>query len=387
MRPNGPLKVAHVITGLQTGGAETLLLRILERIDRSRIDASVISLTSEGPLGPRIEALGVPVRALGLRKVPTPWDVVRLGRAVRDASPDLVQTWLPHANVLGGCAARLSGRAPVVWGVHVTVVDRAGFGARAAGVQRAEKTLSHAVPARIVACSQSALDFMKRRRYAGDKLELIPNGFDVERFRPSPDSRREARTELGLAEDSLVVGHVARFHPIKDHRTMLAAAAEVAERVPDVHFVLCGAGVTRSNAEFAALAAPLGDRVHALGERDDIARLNCAMDVAVSSSAGEALPLAVGEAMACGLPVAATNCGDSPVLVGDTGRIAPVGDPAALAEAIASLLELPVSERQRMGDAARRRIAERYEIGRMTERYEATWRELSPERGAVPGGG
>jgi glycosyltransferase involved in cell wall biosynthesis len=375
-----PLRVAHVITGLETGGAETLLVRLLERLDRREIDGTVISLTGEEPLGARVEALGVPVRALGIRPRPLPTEVVKVRRAIREAAPDLVQTWLLHANVLGGVAARLNGRTPIVWGVHITTVESSVFGPRAAIVKRAEKALSGNVPARIVACSESSLEVMRGHRYPDAKLELIPNGFDLERFHPDPRTGRSVRRELGLPEAAPVVGHVARFHPIKDHRTLLTAATLVAERVPGSQFVLCGTGVTEQNAELARWAAPLGDRVRMLGERRDVARLYRAFDVAVSSSSGEALPLAIGEAMASGVPVAATRCGDSAALVGDTGRVTPVSDPGALAGAIAELLEMPAPDRRSLGDAARLRIAESYDLDEMADRYSALWREVAGRR-------
>jgi glycosyltransferase involved in cell wall biosynthesis len=375
------LRVAHVITGLDTGGAETLLVRLLERLDRRVADGAVISLKDAGTLGARIEALGVPVRALELRPRPLPSDVAKLRSAIRASAADLVQTWMLHANVLGGATTRFAhpmsnGRAPVVWGVHVSVVDPAVLGKVAALTQRAERALSRSVPVKIVACSQSAFDVLTGLGYPRPKLELIPNGFDLDRFHPDSSAGRAVRRELGIPEAAPVVGHVARFHPIKDHRTLLAAAQRVAERIPNVRFVLCGAGVTDQNPALAGWAAPLGERVHLLGERGDVGRMYHAFDLAISSSSGEALPLVIGEAMASGIPVVATRCGDSPQLVGATGRVVPVRDPDALADATAGLLELPDEERRRLGEAARHRIADRYDIDDMAAHYVELWQRV-----------
>jgi glycosyltransferase involved in cell wall biosynthesis len=377
------LRVTHVITSLDTGGAELLLARLLERADSAEVEAGVICLKDMGPVGARIEALGVPVAALELRKQPLPADFAKLRRAIRESAPDVVQTWMLHANVLGGVTARLArpsnGRVPVVWGVHISVVDPAVHGRTAAITQRLERALSGRVPARIVACSQSAHDVLTKLRYPQRKLELIPNGFDLERFRPDPAIGRQARRELGIPEDALVIGHVARFHPMKDHRTLLAAAEKVLARLPRARFVLCGAEVTAANPDLTRWADTLGDRLHLLGERDDVERLYRAFDLMASSSvSGEALPLVIGEAMACAVPVVATRCGDAPQLIGDTGRVVGVRDPDALAEAMLEVLELAPGKRRELGEAARQRIGERYDLDEMVARYVGVWRQVAP---------
>jgi glycosyltransferase involved in cell wall biosynthesis len=370
-----------VITSLDTGGAEMLLARLLER-SGDDVEAEVICLKGWGAVADLIARSGVTVQALELRKRPLPADVAKLRRAIRDAEPDVVQTWMLHANVLGAVATRIArvpsnGKTPVVWGVHVSEVDRAVLGRAAAVTQRAEWALSRALPERIIACSQSALDVMRGLHYPEGRLELIPNGFDLQRFHPDAAARAAVRSELEIGDDALIVGHVARFHPIKDHRTLLAAARLVSERVPAAHFVLCGAGIDDGNAQLREWAAPLGGRLHLLGERSDVARLCQAFDVAVSSSVGEALPLAVGEAMACEIPVAATDTGDTAQMVGDTGRVVAVRDPAALSNAIAELLEASPEDRRLLGQAARRRIHERYDLDEMVARYVAVWRQVA----------
>lgn len=372
-----PLRVTQVITGLDPpGGAEILLARLVERLHPDDVHADVISLTSRGAVGARISAGGVNVRALGLPKRPAPASVIKLRRAIAERRPDVVQTWLLHANVLGGIAGRAAG-APVVWGVHISRVSPAAHGRAAAITRRAEQALSRLVPAAIVACSDAAERGMLDLRYPRGRIETIHNGFDLDELRPDPGARVQVRRELGLGDDDLVVGHIARFHPMKDHATMFAAAQRVVDQVPNARFVFCGPGVSGDNPEVARLAQPLGDRARLLGERDDVRRILAALDVlALSSSAGEALPLVVGEAMATEVPVVATRCGDCPQLVGETGRIVPIGDPIALGGALAELLSVPRSERARLGAEARARIAAGYEIGRMVARYEELWRRV-----------
>jgi glycosyltransferase involved in cell wall biosynthesis len=383
------VRVTHVITSLDTGGAELLLARLLERLSPDEVEAYVVCLKAWGPVADRIVSSGVPVRALDMRKQPRPADLAKLRRAVHETKPDVVQTWMLHANVLGGLSTMLTrssanGRVPVVWGVHISVLDPAVHGRSAAVTQRVERTLSRRLPARIVACSQSAYDTLTQLRYPPRKLELIPNGFDLEGFGPDPAVGREVRSELGIPDDALVVGHVARFHPMKDHRTLLAAAERVLASQGAAHFVLCGAGVTPDNPQLAAWSASLDDeRVHMLGERDDVDRLYRTFDVMASSSvSGEALPLVIGEAMACAVPVAATRCGDAAQLIGDTGRVVEVRDPEALAGVVLELLDMPAAQRRELGQAARRRIGNRYDLDEMVARYVEVWRAVAPASSA-----
>ena len=375
---SSPIRVAHVITGLEVGGAAVMLQRLLDRVDRRAFDSTVISLTGLGPLGERIAATGVPVVPLGLRSLPGPLGVAKLSRALRAAEPDVVQTWLLHANVLAGGLSRLGRRAPVCWSMHMTAAEAGTHGRSAVALQRLEARLSRSVPARIASCSYSTYELMERMGYELGGAEVIPNGFDVETLRPDPAARAALRAELGIPDGAPVVAHAARFHPMKDHANLLEAAALVLERLPGARFLLCGTGVDDANAELAPRARALGEGVRLLGRRDDVTRIFQAADVAtLSSASGEAMPLVIGEAMACGTPVVSTDCGDAAELIGDTGAVVPIRRPDLLAKGLAEVLELPAGELAALGAGARERIAERYALRDMVAGYERVWSELA----------
>lgn len=379
-----PPRVAQVITGLNTGGAETMIMRLIERLDREAFESVVVSLTDVGTIGPRIAELGIDVVALGASGVPTPGDLRRIRAGIARLDLDLVQTWTLYGNVLGGIGARLAGSAPIVWGVHHSGDDLASLGTRVVLTQRFERRLAARLPTRIVACSQSSRQMLAAQRYPQEKVVTILNGFDVKRFHPDPAARAEVRAELGLGPTDRVVGHVARFHAVKGHDLLLEAAKLVVRGEPDARFVLCGAGVEPGNEALAQLAAPLGDRVMMLGEQPSMERMYAAFDLCVSSSSAEALPLAVGEAMATAVPVIATDCGDSADLVGETGRIVPLRDPEALARGISELLALSEAERSELGAAARARVDERYSLDRMVGAYAGLWTGLVEAAGSDP---
>jgi glycosyltransferase involved in cell wall biosynthesis len=373
------LRVLHVITALYAGGgAETLLVRMLEELGEERRNHSVVTLRVRGTLAHRVEELGVPIDAIGMSRIPTPAALWRLARFLRRSDADVIQTWLLHSNVLAGIIARLVSRTPVVWGVHVSGVSRSVQGYTAVVLQRCEALCSYFVPARIIACSVSARRVMERLRYRRSRIVTVVNGFDLRQYRPDRAAREEVRRELGISPATVVVGHVARFHPMKDHRTLLAAAGQVLERASDVRFVLCGARVDADNPKFGELAAPLGDRVLALGLRGDMPRVLNAFDLAVqSSSDGEALPLAIGEAMATGLPLVTTRSGDAPEMIGESGAVTPIGDPAALAAALLELIEMDPEARAELGARARERISSEYSLRQMVDGYRRVWSEVA----------
>lgn len=374
-------RVLHVITGLYAGGgAETLLVRMLEELEPERRQGhGVISLRPRGPLADAIEALGVPVDALGMGGLPTPRDPGRvrdLAVHVRRSGAEVVQTWMLHSNVLAGLTARLASSVPVVWGVHVSEVNRATLGTKAVIVQRVEALTSWFVPARVIACSLASREAMHRLPYRRSRIVTIPNGFDVDRFRPDPADRASVREELGLGPETVAIGHVARFHPIKGHATLIEGLTPVLAARPEARLFLCGYGVGREDPELARLVEPLGESVCLLGSRGDVPRLLNGFDLAVSSSYGEALPLAIGEAMATGLPVVATDAGDSAELVGGSGEIVPIRDAGALGAAVGDLLDRGPEARAELGRQARLRIAEEYSMATMVARYADVWREV-----------
>jgi len=370
-RPRAPRRIAHVITGLEVGGAESMLHKLLAASDRHAFDPLVISLGSDGPIGARTAALGVRVRALGMsRRFPSPAATLRLAWWLRRERIELVQTWMYHADLVGGLAARLAG-IPVVWGIRQSDLDPLMYSARTVWVQKVCARLSRVIPERIVSCSEAGRRMHEAIGYDASRMVHIPNGFELERFAPSEEHRRAVRAELGLAPDTPLVGLVARFDPAKDHETFLRAAAIVVASLPQVHVVLAGLGVDDGNRELTGLCRDLNisASVHLLGRRADVERVTAALDVACSSSRTEGFANTVGEGMACGVPCVVTDCGDSATIVGDAGVVVPPRDRTALATGIISVLRRPTGERAALGAAARSRVQCLFDIRAVARRY------------------
>jgi len=379
------MKVVHVITALKAGGAEVMLLRLLQQLRGTGYDPYVVGLAGPGEVSDQISALGVPVTALGGRRgVPDPSAVVNVARILRRVRPDVVQTWMYHSDLVGGLAARVAGNPRVAWGLHHSNLSPEFNKRSTLMTVRACAHLSSRLPSAIVCCAESTRRLHAEFGYDDAKMLVIPNGFDLDAFRPDPAARLTIRQELGLPDSALLMGMLARFHPYKDHRTFVRAAGLLRARHDDVRFVLCGSNLTWENAELVKWIDEAGvrDRMFLLGRRRDVRVIQASLDVACLSSSCEAMPLSVGEAMASGVPCAVTDVGDAALLVGDTGRTAPPGDPAALADSCFSLLSLRPDERVRLGAEARRRIEERYSLPLIARRYADLHERLA--LGALP---
>lgn len=374
------MRVLHVITGLSTGGAEMMLLKLLGNMDRSRFPPLVVSLTDKGPIAARIEALGITVIALNLQSLRSlPLGLWRLLRQVRRFRPELVQGWMYHGNLCANLLAMLSGRKiPVVWNIRQSIAALEDEKPVTARLIRLGAKLS-SWPAVILYNSATARDQHEALGYRHDRSKVIANGFDLARFRPDEDAGPALRAELGLAPDTPLIGLVARFHPMKDHAGFLRAAARVTQRHTGAHFVLVGRGVSNDTPALSEQVESLGltQCVHLLGEREELAYITAAFDIAVNASwRGEGFSNAIGEAMACAVPCVVTDVGDSAWIVESTGRVVPSQDEQAMAHAISDLLDAGPSARSMLGRAARARVIDMFDLDRVSARYQDLYEEL-----------
>lgn len=372
------IRILHIITGLDVGGAELALFRLLSRLGPS-YRSQVASLTNMGDVGKHIQGLEIPVHVLGMKPgMPNPLALLRLAGMIKKLQPDLVHTWMYHANLIGGLAARMAGFPALAWAIRNgnLPADKSKWSTRA--VMRTGAKLSRILPDRIISCSHAAEAIHVVLGYDKSRFVIIPNGFDLSRFRMDPQARLEVRKELGISPKSFIVGFVARFDPQKNHRVFFEAAGILHVNRPDIHFVLIGNGVEAENPKLSEWTKINGVEkvVHFLGLRGDIPRLNASFNIATSCSWSEAFPNAVGEAMACGVPCVVTDVGDSAHIVGDTGLIVKSGDPNALAAAWLKLAALPSEQRLALGEQARKRVAENFELGSVARLYETLYDEL-----------
>ena len=372
------IRILHVITALPIGGAEMMLLKLLSATHGKYVQA-VVSGKDEGTIGPRIKELGVPVHTLGLHPVaPNPLCAFSIRSLVREFRPHVIQGWMPHGNLVASFAGISSrDRVPVLWNIRMSLSDTHEEPRLTRTVIRLGALLSWH-PKAIIYNSYYGAQQHGALGYRASKQVVIPNGFDCQVFRPDEKARRQVRTELGVSDDTILVGLVARYHPMKDHAGFLQAAGSVARSHPEAHFMLIGKGLTTEEPTLAKLIAEgqLKNRTSLLDERLDIAHLTAALDIACSSSAwGEGFSNAIGEAMACGVPCVVTDVGDSAYAVADTGFSVPPREPQALAEAIGRLISVGETGRRRLGEAARQRVESNFSLPAIARKYEDLYRQ------------
>lgn len=374
------IKIIHIITGLNTGGAEMMLYKLLSEMDSNEFDAEVISLTDIGPVGTKIENLGVPVSALGMNRQCSRYlALFRLFFWIKQARPCLIQSWMYHADLMAGIAAKLN-QVPVIWGIHHTHLDAEHSKKTTIWIAKLCSYLSHVIPVKIVCCSEATKIVHKQLGYNAEKMVVIHNGFDLDQYKPNQEAYANIRKMLNLDDNCLIIGLIARFDPQKDHHNFIKAAAILYKTHPNVHFILCGDGIDSTNTELMKWIKEGGieANVHLLGRRDDVADLNAAFDVAsTSSSFGEGFPNVIGEAMACGIPCVVTDVGDCALMVGDTGLVVPPKDEIALASAWQNILTMPVSMRNSLGVKARERVLINFSLSSIVDQYQLLYRSAA----------
>ncbi len=328
-----PLRVVEILATGGSGGAQEHLYSLLSRLDRSRFDVSVVSLT-DGSGVRRLERAGFPVCVID--EANDDLAVAALTGHLLGAKAEVVHNHMYRAEIVGTRAAlavsALTGRKPmIVSTVHSSRV-------RSDIDQDLLRALTPSMD-RLIAVSQAIVDKIHIERREGAPIELIYNGVDLERYDHTGPCCT-LREEYELEADCQLVGVVARLEPEKGHATLLAAWPSVMERVPSACLLVVGEGSQREALEAQALELGIVGRVVFTGLRDDIPAVTAGLDVAVLPSYREAQGLTILEAMALSRPVVATNVGGIPEMVRDgvTGLLVEPYDPDGLADAIVRFL-------------------------------------------------
>lgn len=364
-------RILHLITGLDTGGAERSLANLLLGEAGRRHVSHVVSLSGEGHYGPLLSGEGIGVDALGLG--PTPRSLAamwRLRQIVRGFRPDAIQGWMYHGNLIAALTPRLIGRwIPVVWNIRQSLYDIQSEKVGTRWVIRCLARMS-AGPAAIIYNSFQSRTHHEAFGFAARRGLIIPNGFDVDRWRPDVGRRAAMRRELGLGDNELLLGFVGRFHPMKDVPTLLAACERAMGDDPRLHVALVGEGLDYDNPNLSSALNKLPrGRVHALGRRSDVEAVMPAFDLFCLSSVSEAFPNVLGEAMATALPCIATAVGDCGRLLDGNGILVPPGDAPRIADAIRKLAATSLARRREIGIAARERIVASYTMDATADAY------------------
>lgn len=363
-------KIVHIIIGLHIGGAELMLKRLVEGLNgKDCMQHSVISLTDLGPVGQQLQNVGINVRELGMKNpLLVPSTFFKLRRELKKQKPDIVQTWMYHANFLGGLAAKSAGIDRVIWNIRSTNLHGNGNGnfifRKSCGL------LSSSVPHEVIYVSYSAQTEHLKAGYTSDRGVVIENGFNTDIFLFNKESREKYRSEMKLEIDDIAIFSVGRCVSEKDHPTFIKAICDASKSNSKIKGVLVGRDI---DLESFALSDNEKKRFIVLGEREDIAGLLSAADIFCLHSITEGFPNVLGEAMSVGLPCITTKAGDAELILSNKKYIVETGDYSAIEQLMIELSEESASNRKVIGKKNREKILKCFSLEIILNKYLALY--------------
>ena len=346
-------KILHIITGLNTGGAEMMLYKLCAY--RQNVDYHVISLTNIGPIGKKIQDLGVTVESLGLSK--SPFSIIKffkLIKMIKQLSPDLVQTWLYHADLIGGIAARLAGKK-VFWNIRQASVNRKLNKWHTVLTSRICGLLIF-IPQKVLSCTQTGIAEHAKIGYPKEKMQFVSNGFEVDQFK------------LGESRKKVIL-HIGRFAPLKDHQSFIKLARSLHSEIPEYEFHMYGDNVTVENPDLKDVTE---NYIKLMGRNDELYNIYPTASLLISTSLSEGFSNTIGEAMCCGTPVIATDVGDSRIIVNNPDFIVSPQNIKEMQQAVLKLLNSPPSP-----TSIRESITSRFDIKEVVKQYEELYLKTS----------
>lgn len=371
------MKVLHIITSLNDGGAEALLYRMC-KYDKSNSHI-VISLMGRQKYGLMLNKVGVDVYTLNfLNGRVSIAGFHKLYQLIKQIKPDVIQTWLDHADLIGGIVGRLAGVKNIFWGVHHIELIKGESKPLTILVSKINSFLSHFIPHKIIYCAEESRKAQEKIGYKKSKGVVVLNGYDVEGFTQDYLLEKKLRNELSISEDTFLIGHVGRYDPQKDVGNLIEALALLHKGQFKFSAVIIGTDLDTNNQDLVSMVDKngLNEFVHLLGRRNDINGVMNGIDLFVLSSLSEAFPNVLNEAMLCGTPCVTTDVGDAADIVSDTGWVVPSRDSKLLADAISQ-----ASKEKQLNntcwldkkDACRQRVINNFSLEKMVKNYQKVW--------------
>jgi glycosyltransferase involved in cell wall biosynthesis len=370
------IRVIHVINSLHVGGAERMLQKLLAEYDLRKFEMSVITLKNIGLVGEEIRANGVSVLPLNMNGfMGSIKGVFKLRKLLKKQQPDILQSWLYHADFFCFLASIGLKNIINVWNLRASKLEHKRYRYLLVillGI------ISWFKPKLIISCGVRVKRNHIRLGYCASKIKIIPNGIATDKFKPNIDFFTEVREQLGLLSDDIVVGVVGRFSPSKDYKTLIKAAKIVTQKFSEVYFLCCGWSVEWQNKKLSKWIQEnnLEDRFILLGQCNDVNKILNSFNVFVLSSNSEGFPNILGEAMACGVPCVATDVGDSKYIIDDSNQVARPKDPQALASAIIMTLQLNNNQRNKLKMKSRERIVNNFKLEKVVKQYQGIYNDF-----------
>lgn len=363
-------KITYLITGLNCGGAETMLYKLLSYIDQSKYDIKVISMIDNGFYGEKIKKLGINVYSLNMKL--NQLNIIAFIKACKlIKGTDILQTWMYHANLFGYLIKKIVKVNKLIWGIRHSNLDKDKNKLMTLKIVKVCAKLSKKADI-IISCSNVATKLHIDYGYFPNNIITIANGFEIDRFFYDNKAREKLLYELNITSNPFIISLVGRWDILKDHKTFFQALRLINRAKDNFIAVLCGTNINYNNKELTNLLflKQLYNKVFLLDRRNDIPKIMSASDILVSSSSGEGFSNVIGEAMCCEAPCIVTNVGDSAYIVGNTGLVVEKQNPEQLAKAILKMMDMKKYELKKLGKEARKRIMENFDIKKITKKYE-----------------
>jgi len=358
--------IFFLIRSLNVGGTEHQLIELLKGLDSNHFDITVGLFYNEGALIEEIKSMPW-IHVISLNKTGR-WDIIEFGfrfiKLLKALQPDIIYSFLPDANIVGLIAGRLSGVKRIVWGVRASNMDVSRYD-WLARISLCLSAFMSRFPDAIIANSVAGKEFHRSIGYYTNRMMVIPNGIDTDRFKPDHLSGLRVREEWGVDDEAITIGLVGRLDPMKDHTTFLRAVKIFDQKECSVRFVCIGDGKEPYKSEIHSLCMTLGLNGSLIwtGARSDMPAVYGALDIVTSTSSyGEGFSNVIGEAMACGVPCVVTDVGDSASIVADTGFVVPIKNPEALANGWMNMLKRLENNDCLYREKIRERIVSNYSV-------------------------
>lgn len=364
------MRIVHVIIGLDVGGAELMLKRLIEGLNgNDGAEHSIISLTQLGPIGFELKQAGYDVMALGMGGATSvPKTFFKLRAELKKQQPDIVQTWMYHADFFGGLAAKTLGIKNIIWNIRNTHIKAGGIGNYI--FRRTCGLLSYVIPKTIIYVSYSSQKEHLKAGFNPKNSNVIGNGFDTDKYAFSQSCRATYRVEMELSNDDFAIFSVGRSVPAKDHKTFIKSICIARESNPKIKGVLIGREISLDIFE---ITEEQRTGFIVLGERSDISCILSAADAFCLHSITEGFPNVLGEAMSIGLPCVSTKAGDAELILGQPSYITEPKDYHSIAR---KLIALSYNDkRQVLGEKNRQRIVENYSLSKILTIYNRVYSE------------
>ena len=360
------MRVMHIIIGLDVGGAELTLERLIsEHLSlKTPIQHSVISLTTIGEIGIRLRKAKISTYALNMKSVfHVPIILLRLIKLLRKNRPDIVQTWMYHGDLVGGLAARAVGIENVIWGIRTTDISKGGSKMTRI-IRWLCARMSGFLPTMIVCAAEASRLNHIGLGYKADRMITIPNGVKINNRLGIKNAAYELRKSNNLSERALIIGMVGRFNAVKGHYIFIQAAKKIASQCPNSQFMIVGRDCNKENAKLMEWIRATGipEKFVLLGQRSDVPTCLRAMDIFIMPSRTEGFPNVLAEAMAMARPCIATDVGDAALILQQFGLIVPSEDPDKMAEAACFLIRASNEFKNALGKSAQEHVNANYTL-------------------------